>query len=109
MDSERSVFTGKNGPFQTQCRRLHRRAFNKQAVHMQISVPTQTQVLTGCGTPIARSIAAMGKPQAINRPGSVDKRSVLSGDAMVSPRAAAEFGHILVEGLRGEFQPFDRG
>lgn len=51
----------------------------------------------------------MGKPQAINRPGSVDKRSVLSGDAMVSPRAAAEFGHILVEGLRGEFQPFDRG
>ena len=26
-----------------------------------------------------------------------------------SPRAAAEFGYILVEGLCGEFQPFDRG
>ena len=26
-----------------------------------------------------------------------------------SPRAAAEFGYILVEGLCGEFQPFNRG
>jgi len=104
-----SAITKKNGPVQKQCRRLHRRAFQRQAVPIQINAATQTQVLTGCGTPITRSIAAMGNPQPISTPGSVDKKSDLSLEAMVSPRAAAEFRNILVEGLCRQFQPFNCG
>lgn len=51
----------------------------------------------------------MGKPQAINAPGIVDKKSNFSVGSTASPRTAAELGHVLVEGLRGELQPLDRG